>query len=131
MEKNKKVITEADIQNLLKTRMKNPNLTYEDIYRGIDEIHPSYTCQIIKYISVPVFFLVASMILMVVFRENWIVKRISIIVYSLAAIVFVLVFKHYGKKLIIWIFILCMFFYLSYSEDIDITYLWNLIKTIF
>lgn len=128
MGKSKDTITEQDIQDLLKARMKNPDLSYEDIYKGIDEIHPTYNKQIFKKNWLPCLCIIASSISMVIWSSTWEIKRIAFIGYLISSVFFIRILSNFGKKIWWWILLIVALWYISYFKVIEIKELWELIS---
>lgn len=133
MEKNR--ITDEQKKTLylsLENKCNAPDITYEDIYYGIDGIHPSFSWRKLRW-HIPGCIMAVVAIIMIVFSEphsNWYV--IGLVMYLLGVIIeCIVIFKQCGTQSSIVTIIICLVLgYVAKNRDLDFDWLIKCIQDV-
>ena len=126
----KNSLTEEDIINLVKTKMREPNMELEDMYTGITEITPSAMKKIVCHLLIPCLIILVSLYLIIFQNQNNQLLRSGHLGYIVSSVWICAVLKHYKKQIFYAVICLCIFWYIASIEKLDVTELWNVIKDI-
>lgn len=133
MERNRVTDEEKRMLYLaLENKCNAPDITFDDIYHGIDEIHASFPLRKLYWHTPGVLLVVVSIIMIICCEahSNWYVT--GLMIYLIGGVLeSIVVYKQYGGKgLTIAIVILIVMGYVAKNRDLDFNWLIKFIKEV-
>lgn len=124
-------LTENDIFLLVQGKINNPDMTLTDLYRQIDEIHPSESNQ--YYVGVVFIWLVliGCLFCMLFLSEYDKIVRTSYIVYILIGSLYIYIRnKHHLNNYLVGL-LLALLIYIAATTDLTVNQIADYVKSLF
>lgn len=117
---NKKIITINDVHNLVDLKNRDPNINPQELYRHVDRVQPNFGGEMWKWLWLPLFLSILSVIGMSFMPINGIWNRLSIILFIVSCLLGILFLKRYCKTWW-WIpFLAVVILYVIYTETLSV-----------
>lgn len=121
-------VTEDDIMDLTKCKMKNPDISLDELYSSIDSIHKSVSKKLFRLNIIPGLLALASLVIMTLYNLNDAAARLALIVYILSSLFICIVHKQCNKGSLFPFLVLVVLGYIALSSELKIEDVLNLIK---
>lgn len=128
MATNKKPLTEEDILALTFVKMRDPNMTLDDLYKRIDKIHPSLTKKMVYHSIVPVLLILTAIYVLIFQKQHEGLQRASHIVYLISSAWIVRICNKFEKGLLLPIIFLIIIWYIATTSELDLQKVWSMIE---
>lgn len=115
----KHTLTEEDLNNALRNKMSDPSLSYEDIYRGINEIKPNLWKFLYKHLPIQSVLLLGSIGGLFFIHKDTGWFKLVLALYVVFGIIFIDGLRRNHHNISVAIVMLLLFLLLAMTETIN------------